>query len=191
MAISYWNVCHGHPGRALGHDYEALQPQIWTVKWQMCARLLHGLQQRVAAGRFAVIKASRRFLCSSRGPIDVKTLRQAARQDGWFRNTRAEFEPSVNWITQKVTIFSVWTNNYNLLGLFCFLVFLASIFPQSAKMKWSDPVTSRDTTNTKSTGPTNARWSASDGGQDNDGERGKRCKVRSNLAQEAKGQSYW
>lgn len=32
-----------------------------------------------AAGRFALIKASRRFLYSSRGPLDVKTLKAGSR----------------------------------------------------------------------------------------------------------------
>lgn len=78
MAISDWNACHGHPGRALGHDKEALQAQMWTdgpIKWQRCA----SAWTRSAAGRFALIKASRRFLCSSRGPLDVKRLKAGSR----------------------------------------------------------------------------------------------------------------
>lgn len=109
---------------------------MWTdgaIKWQMWAVLVHALQQRVAAGRFALIKASTRLLYSSRGPLDVKTLKAGSR--GRRKNTTVR---RLNWITQKMTKSSLFEQ-----------ITTTFFFPQSAK-KMRRPCNKHcHTTNTK------------------------------------------
>lgn len=95
----------------------------------------------IAAGRFPLIKASRRFLYSSRGPLDVKRLKAGSR--GRWCNGGAPKHKCEDWTFYELDyseddrIFSVWTNTE---------VFVSSKCEK--KMRW--PCNKhRHTTNTK------------------------------------------
>lgn len=105
---------------------------MWTdgpIKWQRCA----SAWTRSAAGRFALIKASRRFLCSSRGPLDVKRLKAGSRGRRMAQKHKCEDRTFYELDdSEDDRVFSVWTNNDNVFVLFCFVFFN---FPQSEEMR--------------------------------------------------------
>lgn len=90
----------------------------------------------------AAARSSRRFLYSSRGPLDVKRLKAGSwgRQMDGAKTQVQRLNLSLNWITQKMTASSLFEQ------------ITSFLFPQSAKMKWGDPVTSTATQQTQRDG---------------------------------------